>query len=56
MNIRHFLILPLLLCLGSVADSSEIDECPGNLLNLMGVLKLSLKLPDFVGSPQNPPN
>ncbi len=32
MNIRHFLILPLLLCLGSVADSSEIDEI-GNVLD-----------------------
>ena len=26
MDIRHFLILPLLLCLSSVANSSEIDE------------------------------
>ena len=26
MDIRHFLILPLLLCLSSVAGSSEIDE------------------------------
>ena len=32
MDIRHFLILPLLLCLSSVAGSSEIDEI-GNVLD-----------------------